>query len=79
MRYFFNSRDIDTFEADDIGLELTDLEDVKREAAICLAELACDVLPGNESRPLAIEVRDERGQSVLIARMAFEVQVLIPG
>jgi len=79
MRYYFDTRDNDTFEPDVIGIEFAEFERVKREAAIGLAELARDVLPGSERRLLSIEVRDESGLSVLISSMAFEVRVLIAG
>ena len=44
--YFFHTRDNDTFIEDDIGVELLDLEAVKTQAALSLAELARDVLRG---------------------------------
>jgi hypothetical protein len=74
-RYFFDTRDNDTFVEDDQGLEYSDLEAVKVEAARSLAELARDVLPGSMRRELAVEVRDDEGP-VLIARMTFEAVVV---
>lgn len=47
MRYFFDTRDNGTFIEDDVGVELADLEAVKTQAALSLAELARDVLPGS--------------------------------
>lgn len=76
--YFFDSRDNDTFIEDDVGLEFSDLEAVKVEAARALAELARDVLPGSLKRELAIEVRDELGP-VMIARMTFETMIMRGG
>jgi hypothetical protein len=74
-RYFFDSYDDGRLLEDDVGLEYSDLEAVKAEAARALAELARDVLPGKVQRELAIEVRDEAGP-VLRAVMKFEALVL---
>ncbi|MDQ3479673.1 MAG: hypothetical protein M3438_11070 [Pseudomonadota bacterium] len=75
-RYFFDTRDNDDFIEDDFGVELDGLEAVKVQAALSLAELARDVLPGSTKRMLAVEVRDER-QPVLRALMTFEAIILV--
>ena len=75
-RYFFDTRDNDSFVADEVGLEFPDLETVKEQAAVSLAELARDVLPGSVRRVLSVEVRDDRQQAVLIATMSFVEIVL---
>lgn len=75
--YFFDTRDNDAFIEDDLGLELPGLEEVKVQAALSLAELARDVLPGSLKRTLTVEVRDER-QPVLRATLIFEAIVLLP-
>jgi hypothetical protein len=75
--YFFDTRDNDHFIRDDVGLEFSDLETVKGEAARSLAELAFDVLPGSSKRELAVEVRDALGP-VLEAVMTFEAIALRP-
>jgi hypothetical protein len=54
---------------------MPDLEAVKAQSAVALAELARDVLPGSERRTLTVEVRDER-QPVLIAKLTFEAILL---
>ena len=78
-RYFFDTRDNDSFVADEVGLEFPDLETVKEQAAVSLAELARDVLPGSVRRVLSVEVRDDRQQPVLIATMSFaEIVFLRP-
>ena len=74
--YFFDTRDNDQFVEDNVGVELADLDAVKRQAAVSLAELARDVLPGSLCRNLAVEVRDER-QPVLKALMTFEALILV--
>ncbi len=75
--YYFDTRDNDDFVKDDIGLELSDLEAVKVEAARGLAELARDVIPGSLKRELAVEVRDALGP-ILRALMRFEAVILRP-
>lgn len=74
--YFFDTRDNDDFIEDDVGIELPDLDAVKDQAAVSLAELARDVLPGSLKRNLAVEVRDER-QAVMSAKLRFEAIVLV--
>ena len=73
--YFFNTRDGDIFIEDDVGLELPDLDAVKIQAALSLAEFARDVIPGSDRRVLIVEVRDEHGP-VLEARLTFEAVIL---
>ena len=73
--YFFDTRDGDKFIQDDVGMELSDLESAKREATLSLAELARDVVAGEDRRTLAVQVR-EALEPVLEARMTFEAVVL---
>ena len=68
--YFFDTRDGDTFVPDEIGLEFQAIEEARDQAALCLAEMAKDVLPGSTRRELAVEVRD--GVPVLRASLVFE-------
>jgi SHS2 domain-containing protein len=75
--YFFDTRDNEVFIEDDVGVELPDLEAVKEQAALSLAELARDVLPGSMKRTLTVEVRDER-QAVMMAKLLFEAIILVP-
>lgn len=49
---------------------------VKAQAALSLAELAHDVLPGSVRRVLVVEARDEF-QPVLEAKLTFEAVVLV--
>jgi hypothetical protein len=74
--YFFDTRDNDRLVEDDVGLDFPDLETVKEQAAVSLAEMARDVLPGSVKRVLSVEVRDE-SQLVLCATLTFEAIVLI--
>ena len=73
--FYFDTRDGDEFFEDDSGLELPDLAAAKTEAAMALAELARDVIPGSSTRQLSVEVRDDLGP-VLQARMSFEAIIL---
>jgi hypothetical protein len=75
MRYFFDTRDNGTFIEDDVGVELASLEAVKTLAALSLAELARDVLPGSIKRVLSVEVRD-KVQPILRDVLTFEAVVL---
>jgi hypothetical protein len=74
-RYFFDSRDGDTFSRDDIGDDLPNLERVKVVATRALAELARDVPPGSVKRKLSIEVRQGEWP-VLMLSLTFEAIVL---
>jgi hypothetical protein len=75
MLYFFDTRDNGTFIEDDVGIDCTDLNAVKKEAALSLAELARDVLPGSIKRVLSVEVRDAI-QPILRDVMTFEAIIL---
>jgi hypothetical protein len=75
MLYFFDTRDNGTFIEDDVGLEFADLAAVKDQAALSLAELARDVLPGSIKRVLSVEVRN-RFQPILRDVLTFEATVL---
>lgn len=75
MVYFFDTRDNGDFIEDDVGIECRDLEAVKRQAALSLAELARDVLPSSMERQLAVEVRDSN-QPILRDVLTFEAMIL---
>jgi len=75
MLYFFDTRDNGTFIEDDLGLELANLDDVRTQAALSLAELARDVLPGSIKRVLSVEVRNAL-HPILKDVLTFEAIVL---
>jgi hypothetical protein len=75
MRYFFDTRDNGAFIEDELGIELASLDAVKAQAALSLAELARDVLPGSIKRVLSVEVRDAI-QPILRDVLTFEAIVL---
>ena len=74
-RYFFHSRDDGDLVVDEVGLDLPDLEQVKRFASRALAEIAVDVLPGASQRRLGIDVTDEHDGAVLTTELTFEARV----
>ena len=76
-RYFFDTRDNEALVTDEEGLELPDLQAVKVQAGLALAELARDVIPGSVRRHLSVEVRDDQGP-VMVAMMMFEALILRP-
>ena len=75
MRYFFDTRDNGAFLEDEVGIELASLDAVKAQAALSLAELARDVLPGSIKRVLSVEFRDAI-QPILRDVLTFEAIVL---
>ena len=75
MRYFFDTRDNGAFLEDEVGIELASLDAVKAQAALSLAELARDVLPGSIRRVLSVEVRNAF-QPILTDVLTFEAIVL---
>lgn len=76
-RYFFDTRDDDQVIEDKLGTECGNLGEVKRLAALSLAELACDVLPSSIKRHLAVKVRDGPNP-VLESHLIFEAIILKP-
>jgi hypothetical protein len=74
--YFFDTRDNEHLITDDVGLELTGLLEARDQAAVSLAELAHDVLPGNYRRDLSVDVRDAL-HPVLRAALSFEAVPLL--
>lgn len=54
-----------------MGLDLPTLRAARDQAALSLAELAHDVLPGSMARNLAVEVRDA-AHPILMTLLTFE-------
>jgi hypothetical protein len=69
---YFDSRDGEKFIQDDEGLAFDGIEVARDQAALALAGLARDVLPGSERRELSIEVRAEAKEPLLEACLVFE-------
>ncbi|WP_441268103.1 DUF6894 family protein [Bradyrhizobium sp. 215_C5_N1_1] len=74
-RYYFDTRDNEAFSADEIGVEIPSLEQVKTTASAAMVDFAKDALPGSVVRILTIEVRDEFGP-VLRVSLRFEIEQL---
>jgi hypothetical protein len=74
--YYFDSRDGETLVPDHLGWDFPGLEAARDQAALALAELAKDVLPGCDRRELAIEVRDAAKEPVLRTCLTFEAERL---
>jgi uncharacterized protein DUF6894 len=75
-QYFFDTRDGPELLRDEKGVELDGIQQARDEAARGLLDLARDLIPGSESRELAIEVRGRRNVPLLRAALSFEVAVL---
>ena len=75
--FFFDTRDDGLLIRDDVGLEFSDMETVKVQAAKSLAELAVDVLPRSMERCLGVDVRNDRGGDVLTTELIFKAHVLV--
>ncbi|UPJ55418.1 hypothetical protein [Bradyrhizobium sp. 192] len=71
-RYYFDTRDNEKFIPDDIGVEISTLDEVKLAASRAMADFAKDALPGSVVRILTIEVRDEF-RPVLLVSLRFEI------
>jgi hypothetical protein len=76
-RYYFDLRDDDGLSVDYEGMELPSIEAVQEEAARSLADMARDTvrkpsLSLSRNHRLAIEVRDEDGQ-LMIVKFTFEI------
>ena len=75
-RFYFDIRDGEQFIRDDEGLDYPDIEAARDSATVALAEMAKDALPRAELHHIAIEVRDEAKEPLLMAELTFEVRVL---
>lgn len=74
-RYYFDTRDGETFIRDEVGLELPNIEAAQDQAALALAEMAREQVPGATRREFCIEVRDH-GAPLLETSLVFEAQRL---
>ena len=79
-RYFFDIHDGARSTTDDTGVELDGLEAARQEAARTLGEIARDILPNGDRHEVVIEVKDEVGQRVLLAKLSVSIkQTELPG
>jgi hypothetical protein len=77
-RYFFDTADSGDVSRDDVGLELANLEEVRRAATEALPQMAMDALPDGATRQFAVEVRDEAGARIFKASLSFRSEWLSP-
>ena len=79
-RYHFDSHDGVRFTTDETGVELDGINAARQEAARRLAELAQEILPDDDRREAVIEVKDETGQRVLVAKLSVSIEATeLPG
>ena len=75
-RYRFDTHDGDTFLEDDEGLDLDEIEAVRLPTQSGLADMACDVVPGDgPERTMVVAVRDQTGKIVLRATLMLMVEI----
>lgn len=72
-RYFFDWHD-PTRDRDTSGVDFSDLQAAKDEAARALVEGAMELLPVTDRRELAITVRSEDDMPVFTATLILEVK-----
>jgi hypothetical protein len=72
-RYYFDVREGEKLTCDEEGEQLSDVSAAEREAVLCAAHLAKELLT-SASLHLAVEVRDERGEPVVRARVSLDVE-----
>ncbi len=73
-RYFFDIHDGARFTADETGVELDGIEAARQEASRALGELVREILPDGDQREILIEVKDEAGQRVLVAKLSVSIE-----
>ncbi len=69
-RYFFDVHDGAVFTADEIGVELDGIEAARQEAGSALEGFARDLLRDGQPHEVVIEVKDEGGQRLLVAKLS---------
>jgi hypothetical protein len=70
-RFYFDVREGVRFDADDEGLEFSDLDTAEREAAEAAAAIGRELLPKGVARSVTVEVRNEHGQRVVTANVTL--------
>lgn len=73
-RFYFDVRQDDDLDADEEGVELSDVATAQREAVMGAIDLTKELL--NEAQAnLVVEVRDEDGQHVALAHVSLDVKL----
>ena len=75
-RFYFDTRDGETFLPDDEGLECPGTHQARVEASRALAEMIKDSMPNGSHKKMAIEVRGENRKPLLKVQITFEVEPL---
>jgi len=79
-RYHFDMHDGARFTTDETGVELNGIEAARQEVARRLADQARAILPDDNRREVVIEVKDETGQRVLVAKLSVRIEATeLPG
>jgi hypothetical protein len=75
-RYYFNLRDAGELIPDHEGIELADHADAQKQAIRGLADCARDAIADAAQGDLAIEVVDNLGNLLLVAKLVFATEFL---
>ncbi len=79
-RYFFDIHDGPHFTTDEIGVELDGIEAARQEAVKALAGIIQEILSDGDQHEVVIEVKDEAGQRVLVAKFSASIERMeLPG
>jgi hypothetical protein len=70
-RFFFDIDDGEERSPDSEGVELPDLEEVRKKAIGVLPDLAREELPDGDRRVFVCQARDESGTVVFIATLSL--------
>lgn len=72
-RYYFDIRDDEYVQKDNEGTVLSGLAEAKAQAVKTLPDIARDEMLDCDRREFVIEVKDEDGRPVLVARLSIAV------
>ena len=79
-RYHFDIHDGARFTTDETGMELDGIKAARQKAARMLGELAGEIQPEGDRWDVVIEVKDEIGQRVLVAKLSVSIEATeLPG
>ena len=78
--YHFDIHDGARFTKDETGVELDSIKGARQEAARMLGELAREIRLDGDRRDIVIEVKDQTGQRVLVAKLSVSIEATeLPG
>ena len=70
-RYYFDVINGHGLERDDIGVELNAPNDVRKQVAHILTDIAREELPGQDQTSIPVKVRDDVGFNVFSGELLF--------